>query len=101
MQVSPLRTLTGQTFLTLEQANRSDPTWDDLLAPQEILVDIVIHSVLVIVWRTMPASSPNTSRLQCRGGCIDASRLALRKLVAASSLLKQHDTVAWTMSLNV
>lgn len=101
MQVDTLRTLTWQTLLILEQANRSDPTWDDLLAPQEILVDIVIHSALVIVWRALPTSSPNTSRLQCRDECIVASRLALGKLVAASSLLKQHDTVAWTMLLNV
>lgn len=83
------------------QANESASTDKTLLEPEMALLDLVLDSLLVVVYRTFPASQGSVSPLQCSTECINAARSSLHKLIATGRSIEQNDSLSWTMLLNV
>ncbi|RYP71474.1 hypothetical protein DL770_008122 [Monosporascus sp. CRB-9-2] len=84
-----------------QQADRENPTWDEMFGPAAIVIDIMLYSLLTIVYRTLPPSSIHAHPLQCSDECVDAARNALSTLVKVGERVLRKDRARWGMLLNV
>ncbi|KAI1393318.1 uncharacterized protein F4822DRAFT_384294 [Hypoxylon trugodes] len=82
-------------------ATRQDPSWDKMYGGAAGLLNIIMHSLLTIVYRILPPNSVQPHPLQCSVECIDAARKALSRFVQLGEERLKDDLVGWTMLLNV
>ncbi|RYP60823.1 hypothetical protein DL771_010355 [Monosporascus sp. 5C6A] len=96
-----VRTQQVKGFAARLKVDREDPTWDEMFGPAAVLIDIMLYSMLTIVYRTLPPTSVQAHPLRCSDECVDAARNALSTLVKVGETVLQKDHASWGMLLNV
>ncbi|KAI1143674.1 hypothetical protein F5Y05DRAFT_407081 [Hypoxylon sp. FL0543] len=86
---------------SVRSANPEDPTWDAMYDSAAQVVDIIMYSILTIVYRTLPPSATQAHPLQCSDECVKAARGALSRLVQVGEHRLQTNPIAWGMVLNI
>lgn len=98
------RTLANRLLLcqsNLESIDRREPTWDDRHEAEMLVLEVIIQSFLVSIYRTLPVATPKSHSLQCSVECVEAARAMLQKLVQVGTLVHSWNCKAWTILLNV
>lgn len=81
--------------------NRDDPGWDDMYSYSISVTELMLHSLLTIVYRILPPSSAQAHPLQCADECVRAARMALSTLVKVGNDMMQITPKGWYLVLNV
>ncbi|KAI1774570.1 hypothetical protein F4818DRAFT_418281 [Hypoxylon cercidicola] len=84
-----------------ETARCEDPNWGAIFDAATALFDIKMYSLLTLVYRILPPSSPQPHPLQCSDECVDAARGALSALLRIGERMLQRDATGWSTLLNV
>lgn len=64
-------------------------------------LDIIIPSLLTIVYRAIPPANANAHPLQCSKECIDSARKALTMLISVGNAKLKIDKNRWSRFLNL
>ncbi|KAI1338876.1 hypothetical protein F5Y15DRAFT_416639 [Xylariaceae sp. FL0016] len=75
--------------------------WTKNFHPETIVLDIMLYSLLTLVYRTLPPTLPHAHPLQCSDECVDAARMALRTLLAVGETVLPVNLAGWAMMLNL
>ncbi|KAI0600387.1 hypothetical protein F4775DRAFT_545619 [Biscogniauxia sp. FL1348] len=86
---------------TITYPNQEYPTPDEMFSAAAVALNIMMYSLLTIVYRILPPSSVQAHPLQCADECVDAARVALTKLVKAGEHMLQVSPVGWGFLLNL
>ncbi|KAI5924816.1 hypothetical protein F4810DRAFT_700572 [Camillea tinctor] len=81
--------------------NQEYPTPDEMFSAAAVALNIMMYSLLTIVYRILPPSSVQAHPLQCSDECVDAARIALTKLVKVGEHMLRVSPVGWSFLLNL
>ncbi|XXH05467.1 hypothetical protein Hte_011894 [Hypoxylon texense] len=84
-----------------ESVRCEDPNLGPMFDAAAALIDIKMYSLLTLVYRIFPPSSPQPHPLQCSDECVDAARKALSALREVGEKMLQRDPAGWSTLLNV
>ncbi|KAI1762310.1 hypothetical protein GGR53DRAFT_521728 [Hypoxylon sp. FL1150] len=75
--------------------------WGPMFDAASALIEINMYSLLALVYRILPPSSPQFHPLQCADECVDAARSALSSLLKVGEEMLARDPAGWSKLLNV
>ncbi|KAI1503633.1 hypothetical protein F5X99DRAFT_375034 [Biscogniauxia marginata] len=86
---------------SVRHPNQEYPTLEEMSSAAAVALNIMMYSLLTIVYRILPPSSMQAHPLQCSDECVDAARLALSMLVKTGEHMLQTNPFGWGMLLNL
>ncbi|KAI1410579.1 hypothetical protein F5Y13DRAFT_202052 [Hypoxylon sp. FL1857] len=86
---------------SVRSVNQDDPTWDEMYDSAAVIVDIMMYSLLTIVYRILPPSAAQAHPLQCSDECVIAARGTLSRLVEVGEKLLRENPASWCRVLNI
>lgn len=66
-----------------------------------VVLELMLHSLLTIVYRILPPRSAQAHPLQCSDECVAEARMALSALVRAGEDMLQISPLGWSMLVSV
>ncbi|KAI0178947.1 hypothetical protein GGR52DRAFT_569850 [Hypoxylon sp. FL1284] len=100
-RVAHVRRFAAKIMMIQESVRSESPNWSSIFDAATALIHIKMYSLLTLVYRILPPSSPQAHPLQCSDECIEAARQTLSVLLTTGEKMLKMDPAGWSTLLNV